>query len=116
MLFAHFLKSCVIIKKSSYSDKKGCATVMKDTLEKLWDDYFAPDCAVIETEAEKALAQKVLQLQKTAHAPLTSEQIQAIEKYIDAICELESTFTKKAFFKGCEFAISFILESGDLKK
>ena len=39
---------------------------------------------------------------------------EAVEKYVDALCDLEALFVKKAFLKGCEFAVSFLLEAGDL--
>jgi len=39
-----------------------------------------------------------------------------VEKYVDALCDLEALFVKKAFLKGCEFAVSFLLETGSFKK
>ena len=84
---------------------------MKKTIEKLWDDYFAPSYAVLDTEEEKAQAERAIQLQKKAHEELTKEQIEAVEKYVDAVCEIESGFTKKAFLKGCEFTSEFLLEA-----
>ena len=36
---------------------------------------------------------------------------EAVEKYVDVLCDVEAFFVKKAFFKGCEFATSFLLET-----
>lgn len=35
---------------------------MKEILEKLWNEYFFEECAVIETEAERKLMKKTAQL------------------------------------------------------
>ena len=42
--------------------------------------------------------------------------MQALEEYVDALCDIEALFAKKAFFKGCEFSTSFLLEVVGLKK
>ena len=89
---------------------------MDEILEKLWNEYFAGECATIETEKERELAKKVAEKHKTANALLTKEQGCAIEEYVDALYETQSSFVKKAFFKGCEFAASFFLETGGRKK
>ena len=49
---------------------------------------------------------------KIVNELLTKEQSDAIEKYVDALLEIESRFVKKAFLKGCEFAASFLIEAG----
>ena len=85
---------------------------MKKTLENLWDGLIALDYATLDTEEEKALAEKSLQLEKLAYDGLTNEQIQAVEAFVDAVCEIESAFAKKAFAKGCAFTLSFLLEAG----
>lgn len=88
---------------------------MKETLEKLWKEYFAEECAATDTEEERALAKKALEMHKTVNELLTKEQIVATEKYIDALFEMQDSFVKKAFFKGCEFAISFLFEANFFK-
>ena len=88
---------------------------MKETLEKLWKEYFAEECATTDTEEERTLAKKALEMHKTVNELLTKEQIVAIEKYIDALFEMQDSFVKKAFFKGCEFAISFLFEANFFK-
>ena len=35
---------------------------------------------------------------------------------IYALCDIDALFAKKAFCKGCEFAVSFLTEAGNLKK
>ena len=54
---------------------------MKHTLEKLWDEYFAEECAVIDTEEERMFLRKAAEVHKKASELLTKEQNNAIEKY-----------------------------------
>ena len=89
---------------------------MKEILEKLWDEYFFDKCAVMNTDEEREMTKRVVELHETANASLNKEQKEAIEKYVDALCDTEALFVKKAFFKGCGFAVSFILAVGDLGK
>lgn len=88
---------------------------MKEIIEKLWNEYFSNECAVINTEEEKELIQESIKLHQIENELLTPNQIKAVERHIEKIYELQGLFIKKAFFKGCEFAISFLLEMGDLK-
>ena len=87
---------------------------MKETLERLWNEYFAETCASLDTEDERALLKRAAEIHRKANELLTREQRDAIEKYIDALYEIQHFFEKKAFFKGCEFSISFLLELGFL--
>ena len=89
---------------------------MKETLEKLWNECFAEECAIIDTAKERVLAKKAVEMHKTANKLLTKEQSDAIEKYIDILCEIQNSLVKKAFFKGCEFATSFFLEVGNFER
>ncbi|MBQ9098007.1 MAG: hypothetical protein IJY50_01080 [Clostridia bacterium] len=89
---------------------------MKETLEKLWNEYLAEECAVIDTEEEKRLAKKAAEKHDIANDLLTKEQSDIVEDYVDAVCEIQGCFSKKAFFKGCEFTASFLLEVGSFKK
>ncbi|MBE6698968.1 MAG: hypothetical protein E7584_01835 [Ruminococcaceae bacterium] len=89
---------------------------MKETFEKLWNEYFAEECAAIDTEEERALVKKALKMHEMVNELLTREQIDAIEKYIETLFEMQDSFVKKAFFKGCEFAISFFFEAGNFGK
>lgn len=89
---------------------------MKEILEKLWDEYFLDKCAVIDTDEERELTKRTAELHEAANTTLNKEQKEAVEKYVDAMCDTEALFVKKAFFKGCEFAVSFILATGDLKR
>ena len=52
---------------------------MKETLEKLWNEYLLDECAEIDTDEERKL-------------------------------------TKKAFLRGCKFAVSFLLETINSEK
>ena len=89
---------------------------MKQTLERLWNDYLLEECALIETEEELTLTREVAELHEKANAQLNKEQKLAVEKYVDTLCDIDALFAKKAFFKGCEFAVSFLLEAGSLEK
>ena len=89
---------------------------MKTTLEKLWNEYLSGECAEIDTDEERELMKKAVELHEKANALLNAEQKDAVEKYVDALCDTESVFVKKAFFKGCEFSVSFLLEARNLEK
>ncbi len=84
---------------------------MQEILEKLWNEYFAEECAVMDTEEERVLIRRATEKQKTANELLTKEQSDVFEKYIEAVYEMQGFYSKKAFFKGCEFAISFFFEA-----
>ena len=88
---------------------------MKETLEKLWNDYLLDECAVMDTDEERALTKKTAELHEKANALLNKDQQDAVQEFVDALCDLESLFVKKAFCKGCEFAVSFLLEAGNLE-
>lgn len=81
-------------------------------MEKLWNEYLSEECAVIDLEEERALAKKAIELHEKANALLSKDQEEAIEKYIVALYDMQALFLKKAFFKGCEFAASFLLMMG----
>lgn len=89
---------------------------MKEILEKLWREYLAGECAVIETEEEKRLAKKAVKEHEMANGVLTKGQSETVEEYVDALCELHGCLVKKAFFKGCELTAGFLLEVGGLEK
>ena len=89
---------------------------MKETLEKLWNEYLFDECAAIDTDEERELTKKAVELQEKANALLNKEQKEAVEKYVDILCDVDALFVKKAFFRGCEFAVSFLLESGNFGK
>ena len=89
---------------------------MKKTLEKLWNDYLSDECAAIDTDEERQLTKKVLRLHEKANALLSKEQQEVVEGYVDALFDAEAILVKKAFFKGCEFAVSFLLETVSLGK
>ena len=83
---------------------------MKKILEKLWDEYLSNECAVIDTDEERALAGEAVRLHEGVNNSLSLEQQKAVEEYIDALCDIEGLFVKKAFFSGCKFATAFLLE------
>ena len=85
---------------------------MEKILEKLWNEYLSDECAVLCTDEERMLAKKALGLHEKASVMLNRSQEEAVEKYLDAICDIDALFVKKAFLKGCEFTFSFLLETG----
>ena len=84
---------------------------MKKALEKLWNEYFAEECAVIDTEEERASIKRAVMLREKANEAITDEQNGIVEEYIEALQEANTYFSKKAFFRGCEFTASFFLET-----
>ena len=89
---------------------------MKNTLEKLWNEYLLDECSAIDTEEERYLTKKTGELHEKTNILLNEDQKEAVQKYVDALCDIEALFAKKAFLKGCEFAVSFLLEAGYLYK
>ena len=89
---------------------------MKTAMEKLWNDYFSEECGAIHTQEEKALIKKVDFMRQTATESLTHEQSEVMDKYVETLYEMQSIFLKKAFFYGCEFTMSFLLEIESLWK
>ena len=84
---------------------------MQKTLEKLWDEYLSDECSVMTTEEEKTLAKEAVLLHEKAKLLLSKEAETAVEKYVDALCDLEALLAKKAFCKGCEFATRYLIEA-----
>ncbi len=89
---------------------------MKETLENLWNDYLLDASATMDSDEERELAKKAIELHQSVITLLNTEQIDAVEKYVDILLQIDSLFTKRAFMTGCEFAVSFLLESGDFYK
>ena len=89
---------------------------MMKTIEKLWHEYFAEECAWIDTEEERTLAKKAAQMREKAVERLSKEQCDVMEQYVEILYEMQAFLSKKAFCKGCEFALSFLLEAGSFKK
>ncbi len=74
------------------------------------------ECSTIDTEEERELAKRAVKRHKAVSDLLTNEQNEAMDKYIEALCEMQGSFVKKAFFKGCEFATSFLYSIGAFDK
>ena len=89
---------------------------MKETLEMLWDEYLSKKCALVNSDEERHLMRETVKLHEQVNALLNKEQQAAVEKYVDALCDTEAIFVRKAFFTGCEFAVSFLTETGNWRK
>ena len=87
---------------------------MRETLERLWNEYLSEECALITSDEERRRAKKAIELYEKVRVMLNEKQVNAIEKYIDALLDSQSLFVKKAFFKGCEFTASFLIEVGNV--
>ena len=85
-------------------------------LEKLWNEHFAEECAVVSSDEERLLLERAGDLHKILNESLSKEQSELAEKYIEATYEVQGVFLKKAFFLGCKFGVSFILDSRGYKK
>ena len=83
---------------------------MKESLEKLWNEYFSDECAIISSEVERNFMKTAADLREKAVDLLNEQQCEAMDKYIEALYDSEALLLKKAFFKGCDFGASFILE------
>ena len=89
---------------------------MNETLEKFWDEFYCSECALIDTNEERELTKKAGLLHETVNTVLNKEQKDAVENYVSALFDLEAVIVKKAFFKGCRFAVSFLLETVDFRE
>ena len=69
---------------------------MKETLEKLWTDYFSDECAVVDTNEERVMLKQTAELHQKANDVLNAEQQEAVENYVDALCDMEALLVKKA--------------------
>lgn len=84
---------------------------MKNTLEKLWNDYLCDECSEIDSEEERELLKAAVEKHDIINGFLTKEQSKLVEEYVDILIEMNSFFSRKAFSKGCEFATSFFIEA-----
>ena len=89
---------------------------MKNTLEKLWEEYFSEECAILDTEEERELISLTAEANKAVNDLLTKEQRRSVERFVELLHEMNGITLKKAFCRGCEFATSFLLETSGLKK
>ena len=89
---------------------------MRKLVEKLWDEYFYEECSRINTEEEKVLIKKAAEMHEAVNELLTNEQSKAVENFVDTLCEIQDSFVKSAFLKGCEFAASFLFEVESFRK
>lgn len=85
---------------------------MKQSLEKLWNEYFSAECTAIETEEERKMVHKIAHIHEETNAQLTKEQIDAVDALIEAIYDMQSCTIRKSFFIGCEFAVTFLSQIG----
>ena len=86
---------------------------MKEILNKLWEKYFFEECSTINTNEEKELLKKLADLREKAYVSLNDEEREAVERCFETLYDIETIYAKKAFFKGCEFAVSFLFELGN---
>ena len=83
---------------------------MRKMLDELWNNYFAEECAVITTDEERALLKRTGTLREALNKLITTEQRELLDRYVEALYEIEGIFNKKIFFSGCKFAATFFFE------
>ena len=84
---------------------------MCGTIKKLWREYLAEESATMDDE-ERELTKTAARLHEEMNSLLSKEAHMRVEEYLNNMYELSSLIEEKAFIKGCEFAISFLLEAG----
>ncbi len=89
---------------------------MGKTMEKLWADYMEGECSAMDTEEELALARMAAKKRKVLDDLMEERQRNAVEAYVEAVCELNAFFAKKAFVNGCRLAASFLLEAIEVRR
>ena len=89
---------------------------MKETLERLWTEYLSDECSQIDTDEEREMLKQTAELHQKTNDMLDEEQQKAVEKYVETLFDMQALFAKKAFIKGCEFSVSFLLEAGEFGK
>ena len=85
---------------------------MKDVLNRVWHEYFSDECLRVDTDEERRLLGCAADASEELNRLLTAEDRRAVERYADAIYAMQDVLIKKAFFKGCEFAVTFVIEFG----
>ena len=83
---------------------------MKSDVEGLWSDYLSDECARIDTDEERRLVKGIVTLHDAVNGVLDDRQRDLVDRYVDELLSVQAAFAKKAFFKGCEFATSFMCE------
>ena len=75
------------------------------------------ECSQIDTDDERKLMKKIVESRKRISTSFNKEQETAFEEHIDLLYDINAIFARKAFIKGCEFAVSFMSESnGSINK
>ena len=87
---------------------------MCGTIKKLWREYLAEESATMDDE-ERKLTKTAARLHEEMNGLISKEAYKAVEKHLEALYELSALTEEKAFIKGCEFAISFLLEASGFK-
>lgn len=84
--------------------------------EKLWSEYFAEECSIADGREERLLLKKSAELSRALSEQLSQSEREALEKYTEAIYDMQAAFMKKAFLKGAEFTFSFLAQVGNYRK
>ena len=84
---------------------------MYTTLDALWSDYLLDACGKLETQEEKALAEKLVSCDDALRATLSAEQKALLEKFANCLSDIDLLFVEKAFRKGIRFATAYLLEA-----
>ena len=75
---------------------------MKKTLELLWDNYLADECARVEGEEERRLLKEAARRAEALRRMLTEEVLVTVEAYAEALCKAQAFYAREmqesAFF------------------
>ena len=77
--------NAIIFSNAFFLDAKQRRKIMKETLKKLWNEYFIDECAAIDNEEERVLIRRAGELHDGVNELLTEEQVEIFEKYVEEI-------------------------------
>lgn len=99
--------NAIILKKNT-NECNYRGSMMKITLEKVWDEYFAELCSVIDSEDERELIKKAAVMHEALNKLLIKDQSEVLEKYVETLYEIQGLVVKKAFLRGCDFVTNVL--------
>ena len=80
---------------------------MKETLEKLWNEYLLDECAGIDTNEERELTKNTAELHEKANALLNKEQRDAVKNMLMNCAILKRYLLKRHSSKGVNLRFRF---------
>ncbi len=84
---------------------------MKETLEKLWDDYLVESDCKMENQEEIENIRRIMEIEKEITETFNKESKKLFDEYARLADEEGVRFAKNAFIKGVSFSVSFLIEA-----